>query len=48
MRPHKLSGTYDGHWECHVLPDLLVIWEQNEDPEKEIYIIRIGSHAELF
>jgi mRNA interferase YafQ len=30
-RPHKLSGNYEGCWECHALPDLLVIWEQYED-----------------
>lgn len=46
-RPHKLSGNYAGYWECHVLPDLLLIWEQTENP-KEIYLLRIGSHSELF
>jgi mRNA interferase YafQ len=27
---HQLSGNYAKHWECHVLPDLLLIWLQNE------------------
>lgn len=48
MRAHKLSGNYSGYWECHIMPDLLIIWEQDEQPEKEIYIIRIGTHAALF
>lgn len=47
MRPHKLAGNYKGCWECHVTPDLLLIWEQYEK-EKEIMLIRLGSHSELF
>jgi mRNA interferase YafQ len=27
---HKLSGNYKGNWECHVKPDLLLIWDENE------------------
>ena len=30
-RPHKLSGQYAGKWECHILPDCLLIWEQHDD-----------------
>jgi len=47
MRPHKLVGNYSGNWECHILPDLLLIWDQTENPN-EIYLIRIGSHSDLF
>jgi len=47
MKPHKLVGNYVGTWECHVLPDLLLIWDQTENP-KEIYLMRAGSHSELF
>ena len=46
-RPHKLIGNYSGCWECHVMPDLLLIWEQYENPN-HIVFIRIGSHSELF
>lgn len=28
--PHKLSGKYKGYWECHVKPDLLLIWEEKD------------------
>lgn len=48
MKPHKLSGNYKDCWECHIQPDLLIIWEQQEEPEKEIYLIRLGSHSDLF
>ena len=28
--PHKLSGDMDGIWECHIQPDWLMTWEQND------------------
>lgn len=48
MLPHKLKGNYKGCWECHVQPDLLLIWEQEEEPEQEILLIDVGSHSDLF
>jgi len=48
MKAHKLIGNYKGLWECHIFPDLLLIWEQQEEPINEIHLIRIGSHSELF
>lgn len=47
MKPHKLIGNYKDCMECHILPDLLMIWEENET-EKEIYLLDIGSHSDLF
>lgn len=47
LKPHKLKGIYKNNWECHIKPDLLIIWFQIENP-KEIKLIRLGSHAELF
>lgn len=46
-RPHKLIGDYVNCWECHALPDLLIIWEQDDDL-MEIVLVRVGSHSELF
>jgi len=48
MKPHKLVGNYKGLWECHVLPDLLLIWEQFDDPDFDVHLLRLGSHSELF
>lgn len=48
MKPHTLVGNYKGAWECHIFPDLLLIWEQEDDPVNEIHLIRVGSHSELF
>jgi len=47
MRPHRLRGKFSDNWECHLKPDLLIIWMQFENP-KTIRLIRIGSHSELF
>lgn len=33
--------------ECHIEPDLLLIWKQYEE-EKLITLNRIGIHSELF
>jgi mRNA interferase YafQ len=46
-KPHLLSGNYSKHWECHVMPDLLLIWLQN-DAEGTIILVRAGSHSNLF
>jgi mRNA interferase YafQ len=46
-RPHKLSGDYSGYWECHVKPDLLLIWDENEQINL-LELVRTGTHADLF
>jgi mRNA interferase YafQ len=44
---HNLSGNRKGHRECHVKPDILLIYRVDE--ANEILILtRIGSHSELF
>ncbi|MDT0643701.1 type II toxin-antitoxin system YafQ family toxin [Zunongwangia sp. F363] len=45
--PHLLKGNYKGHWECHIKPDWLLIWLQ-DDKEKEITLVRTGTHSDLF
>ena len=47
MKPHRLIGNYKDNWECHIKPDLLIIWIQIESP-KVITLVRIGSHSDLF
>lgn len=46
-RPHKLSGKLQGVWECHIEPDWLMIWEQN-DTELTLLFLQTGTHADLF
>ena len=45
--PHMLVGNYKGCMECHIEPDLLLIWKQYEE-DKLITLNRIGTHSELF
>lgn len=45
-RLHKLKGQSAEFWECHVMPDLLLIYQKDE-PRKLIILIDIGSHAHL-
>ena len=46
-RDHSLSGGYVGMRECHVKPDvLLVYWIDKEN--KKLIVERLCSHAELF
>ena len=35
-RPHKLSGKLQGIWECHIEPDWLMTWNQNDIPSEQI------------
>lgn len=44
-RLHKLSGEYEGFWECHLEPDWLLIYGVTEE---EIALVRTGSHVDLF
>jgi len=48
MKPHYLKGKYKGCLECHIEPDLLIIWLQYDEEQKRIVLTRLGSHSELF
>ena len=42
---HRLKGNYSGYLECHVKPDLLMIFRIET---KRVYLYRLGSHSNLF
>ncbi len=44
---HELSGNYIGNRECHVLPDLLLIYKIYENI-LIFELIDTGSHSDLF
>ena len=46
-KPHKLIGNYKGRWECHIKPDWLLVWLQ-DDQNKSITLDRTGTHSDLF
>ena len=46
-KPHKLKGKFKGVWECHIEPNWLMTWEQN-DNELTLLFLQIGTHVDLF
>ena len=47
FKPHKLTGNYKDCWECHVKPDWLLIWKQNETT-LTLLLLDTGTHSDLF
>lgn len=45
-RDHELIGNWVGYRECHVKPDLLLIYSKPDDDT--LALARLGSHSELF
>ena len=43
---HALSGDWSGYRECHIRPDLLLIYRKVGDDL--LRLARLGSHSELF
>lgn len=46
-RDHNLVGNYVDHRECHICPDVLLIYKR-DFLEDKISLERIGSHSDLF
>lgn len=46
-KDHKLIGDYLGCKECHIKPDLLLIY-RIENQILELSLIRVGKHSKLF
>jgi len=46
-KDHSLIGNYLGCRECHLKPDLLLIYRINDDV-LELALTRVGSHSKLF
>ncbi len=44
---HKLSGKFLNCWECHIQPDWLLVWQQNNQ-ELVLLLIDTGTHSDLF
>ena len=42
---HPLSGEWDDHRDCHIRPDLVLIYRKPDDESLEL--VRLGSHSEL-
>lgn len=46
-RDHELKGKYKGFRECHIQPDWLLIYLQ-EDDVLTLTLVDTGTHADLF
>jgi len=45
-RDHSLTGEWRDHRECHLEPDLLLVYRK---PDAEVLqLVRLGSNSELF
>lgn len=42
---HPLSGDWADHRDCHIKPDLILIYRKPDD--KHLDLVRLGSHNEL-
>jgi mRNA interferase YafQ len=42
---HPLSGAWRDHRDCHVRPDLILIYRKPDNESLEL--VRLGSHSEL-
>jgi mRNA interferase YafQ len=46
FRDHGLSGDWSGYRDCHVHPDLVLIYAKPDD--ETLRLVRLGSHSEVF
>lgn len=42
---HALTGLWNDHRDCHVKPDLVLIYRKPDD--SVLQLVRLGSHSEL-
>ena len=44
-RDHPLTGNWIDHRDCHIRPDLVLIYRKPDDDT--LQLVRLGSHSEL-
>jgi mRNA interferase YafQ len=44
-RDHALGGDWADHRDCHIRPDLVLIYRKHDTDT--LQLVRLGSHAEL-
>jgi mRNA interferase YafQ len=42
---HRLGGEWNDHRDCHIRPDLILIYRKPDETSLEL--VRLGSHSEL-
>ena len=46
-KDHKLIGNLEGHRECHIEPNWLLVYRIQQS-EETIVFVRTGSHSDIF
>ncbi len=46
-KDHKLTGNFKYLRECHIKPDLLLIYKKDDDI-LELALVQVGNHGSLF
>jgi mRNA interferase YafQ len=44
-KDHPLCGEWKHHRDCHIEPDWLLLYKIDDN---DLYLVRTGSHADLF
>ena len=47
LHDHALTGDYVGYRDCHIEPDLVLIYRIVQD-QLQLICFRLGSHSDLF
>jgi mRNA interferase YafQ len=42
---HPLGGEWSDHRDCHILPDLILIYRKPDN--ESLQLVRLGPHSEL-
>jgi len=45
LRDHALSGEWNDHRDCHLKPDLVLVYRKPND--ETLQLVRLASHSEL-
>lgn len=46
-KDHPLHGDYEGHRDCHIEPDWILIYYKNEN-SLVLSLTRTGTHSDVF
>jgi mRNA interferase YafQ len=45
-KDHSLTGNWVGYRDCHIKPDLVLIYKKSD--ENSLRLARLGSHSDIF
>lgn len=45
FQDHTLSGNWKGYRECHIFPDVILIYKKDNNV---LFLARVGSHSDIF